>query len=440
LRNFLSWLRGTWVGTHLPIDKNIIFHKGIAWVIMILTSIHVFSHFVNYKNISELGTPQLAQLQIQQSSTFGLAYGTLPGITGNIVCICMIFMYSSAIEEVRRPMFEGFWITHHLFIVYYACISIHGAAGILEPPTFWIWVAGPGVFYMIERIIRLARGSQKTIVKQAIAHPSKVLELRMKKPTFVYKPGQYIFLACPYIGDLEWHPFTISSSPDEDFLSVHIRIVGDWTGDLWTEMNPEKKLGVVQEDLVNARNGNPILLVDGPFGAASEDVFNFEYVILFAAGIGVTPFASILKSIKYKVQTEGDERFKKAHFYWSNRDSSAFEWFIGLLRDLDDCDFLDFNLYLTAALNPDQVREISHQAKEGGGGNPDPLTGLKKHTNYKRPNIKAIIAEKAQEYTGQTVGVFFCGPPVISKQLAESCRIVTDTHTKTKFIFHKENF
>jgi len=65
---------------------------------------------------------------------------------------------------------------------------------------------------------------------------------------------------------------------------------------------------------------------------------------------------------------------------------------------------------------------------------------LKKHTNYKRPNIKAIISEKAQEYQGKTVGVFFCGPPVISKQLAESCRKVTDTTTKTKFIFHKENF
>lgn len=40
--------------------------------------------------------------------------------------------------------------------------------------------------------------------------------------------------------------------------------------------------------------------VDGPFGTASEDVFKYEVSMLVGAGIGVTPFASILKSIWYK--------------------------------------------------------------------------------------------------------------------------------------------
>ena len=37
--------------------------------------------------------------------------------------------------------------------------------------------------------------------------------------------------------------------------------------------------------------------VDGPFGTASEDVFDYEVDILVAAGIGVTPFASVLKDV-----------------------------------------------------------------------------------------------------------------------------------------------
>jgi len=37
--------------------------------------------------------------------------------------------------------------------------------------------------------------------------------------------------------------------------------------------------------------------VDGPFGTASEDVLQFEVSLLVGAGIGVTPFASILKHI-----------------------------------------------------------------------------------------------------------------------------------------------
>lgn len=42
------------------------------------------------------------------------------------------------------------------------------------------------------------------------------------------------------------------------------------------------------------------MAVDGPFGTASEDVFQYDVVMLVGAGIGVTPFASILKSVWYK--------------------------------------------------------------------------------------------------------------------------------------------
>ena len=35
----------------------------------------------------------------------------------------------------------------------------------------------------------------------------------------------------------------------------------------------------------------PCVMVDGPFGSASEDFLKFETVLLIGAGIGVTPFA-----------------------------------------------------------------------------------------------------------------------------------------------------
>lgn len=61
----------------------------------------------------------------------------------------------------------------------------------------------------------------------------------------------------------------------------------------------------------------PRLAIDGPFGTASEDVFRYEVVMLVGAGIGVTPFASILKSVWYKrIQNNQDVFTKKVddHF------------------------------------------------------------------------------------------------------------------------------
>lgn len=64
---------------------------------------------------------------------------------------------------------------------------------------------------------------------QVIMHPSRVLEIQMCKAGFSMEIGQYVFLNCPAISYLEWHPFTLTSAPEEEFFSVHIRVAGDWT-------------------------------------------------------------------------------------------------------------------------------------------------------------------------------------------------------------------
>lgn len=42
------------------------------------------------------------------------------------------------------------------------------------------------------------------------------------------------------------------------------------------------------------------MYVDGPFGEGHQDWYKFPVAVLVGGGIGVTPFASILKDIVYK--------------------------------------------------------------------------------------------------------------------------------------------
>lgn len=68
---------------------------------------------------------------------------------------------------------------------------------------------------------------------QVAIYPGNVLTLQMSKPaTFRYKSGQYMFIQCPAVSPFEWHPFSITSAPGDDYLSVHIRQLGDWTREL----------------------------------------------------------------------------------------------------------------------------------------------------------------------------------------------------------------
>ena len=74
-----------------------------------------------------------------------------------------------------------------------------------------------------------------------VIHPFKTIELQMMKKGFKMEVGQYIFVKCPAVSKLEWHPFTLTSAPEEDYFSIHVRIVGDWTEGLFNACGCDKQ-------------------------------------------------------------------------------------------------------------------------------------------------------------------------------------------------------
>lgn len=63
-----------------------------------------------------------------------------------------------------------------------------------------------------------------------------------------------------------------------------MRIVGDWTDKVYHFLNPNHQIGLVQKNLSTDKKGRPIFLIDGPFGAASQEVhlslFVGEFIVL----------------------------------------------------------------------------------------------------------------------------------------------------------------
>ena len=355
-RTLISLARQTPLNGIIQFDKNITFHKVLAWAIVFFTWVHTIAHWNNFAQLA-------AKNNLGFVGFLEANFVTGPGWSGYVMLFALMAMVATSIEKPRRANFERFWYTHHLFIVFFLFWSLHGAFCLIPADSqpfcfgdgafyeYWMW---SGYVYLLERVAREVRGRHKTYVSKVIQHPSNVCEIQIKKDRTKTRAGQYIFLCCPEISLFQYHPFTLTSAPEEDYISVHVRCGGNFTRalarTLGCEFDKGDKAGGGSALVgVNSREGGdgldptinrvlPRVYVDGPFGSASEDVFKYEVAVLCGAGIGVTPFASILKSVWYRMNYPDPtrrSRLRKVYFIWVVRDFGSLEWFKSLLMAIE---------------------------------------------------------------------------------------------------------
>ncbi|XP_026735659.1 NADPH oxidase 5 isoform X2 [Trichoplusia ni] len=232
------------------------------------------------------------------------------------------------------------------------------------------------------------------------------------------------------------------------------------------ESQPEKidenDGSVVTDEFENYPVGKPLeIYLDGPYGAASSHIFVAQHAALVAAGIGVTPFASILQAVMYRYWSARRDcpscghswaadmptqnmNLKKVDFFWINREQRSFEWFVSLLSQLEIEQaelggamerFLEMHMYITSALQKSDMKAVGLQLaldllheKEKR----DLITGLKTRTNAGRPNWDKVFKQLQEQNKGK-VTVFYCGPPQLAKILRVKC-------DQFGFAFRKEVF
>ncbi|KAJ6651232.1 hypothetical protein lerEdw1_021170 [Lerista edwardsae] len=529
LRRCLTWLRATWVARVLPLDQNVVLHQLVGYMTAALAAIHTGAHLVNFMRMSQAqGSFRFWEFLLTTRPGIGWIYGTA-SITGlllqllvslMLVCSSAFVRQSGHFEPDALPFhWQVFYWTHLSYIFIWTLLVIHG-------PNFWKWFVAPGFLFLSEKLLgaALSRFGALYIVEINLL-PSKVTHLVIKRPPFFhYKPGDYVYLNIPAIAKYEWHPFTISSAPEQPgTLWLHVRSLGQWTNRLYEHFcqnrdlpdpRPEcldrrlgKKKGsqkgmqrylAASPDLddivatnedemvevlscvplgrpgwetgsismssgqegVDAQSRGNQCYLDGPYGTPTRRIFTSEHAVLIGAGIGITPFASILQSImcRYRMRKQASDRqsyawgdslknedmkLQKVDFIWINRDQTSFEWFVSLLTQLEisqaDEDpgdrFLEMHLYMTSALSRNDMKAIGLQmaldllAKKEKR---DSITGLKTRTQPGRPDWNKLFQKLAEENKGK-VHVFFCGSPALAKVIKAQCE-------QFNFRFFKEHF
>jgi predicted ferric reductase len=111
-----------------------------------------------------------------------------------------------------------------------------------------------------------------------------------------YNPGQFMIVQLFRDGTTSApHPFTLSSSPTGERLSISVKSVGDFTS------------------TIGRTKTTDMAYIDMPYGVFSFLNFDAEDLVLIAGGIGITPFMSMLRYIH-------DKKLKKnVLLLWGNK-------------------------------------------------------------------------------------------------------------------------
>ncbi len=110
------------------------------------------------------------------------------------------------------------------------------------------------------------------------------------------RPGQFVFLRIrKKHGWSEPHPFSIVSVPDAETVCLSVKRGGSFTS----------AVHVLQPD--------DAVLISGPYGVFCEDALSQERLCLIAGGVGITPFLSLLRTIR------GMEKKPQICLTWSVR-------------------------------------------------------------------------------------------------------------------------
>ena len=291
------------------------------------------------------------------------------------------------------------------------------------------WLLVPRLVYLYNIIVNRNKNRQLVQIESLKILPEENISLSFVKPNnFNYKYGDYVYINCPWISNLEWYPFSIISPSNDENVVMNIKANTRWPNKVYKETL--KMYSDINSKELSIR-------IDGPYGSISDSITNNENIIIVGAGNGVSKFASILQDLAIRNKNRQEKiNVKNLYFIWLSEDNYYFEWFKKLLFDLQntyDLDIFKYHIYFvdkTASMLPKNMMYISKDIYKNGldvnlitHSNDDISTGA--------PDWCSKLSSIKAEFGEEDIYLFYSGPKKYKKEIKLGC-------TKEKILFSEQ--
>ncbi|TMW58841.1 hypothetical protein Poli38472_006986 [Pythium oligandrum] len=336
--------------------NGIKYHRWLGVVTVVTAFLHCLGYYWSWIRQKTWREEALPCFDCPLSDRKGRAVWI--NVFGELALLLFLIIGFTSVPYIRRKFYNLFYYAHQLFILAIVFSVLHWG------PIVW-WIFPTFLVYCYRRVISTSHAFSPVQVKELTALDNDIVKITLHRSTQTdghFHVGQFLYINVPALSKLQWHAFTIASSPHANptTLTLYIKSLGDWTRDLVTYANDCK-----QQDVL------PTVYVDGYYGSSLGMYEEYSTLCLIGGGIGATPMFAILEDLVSKLSSgRGSSLRQRVVFVFSFRELSLLEELHPLLLRVKELDpheqHFKLHFYLTRPVGDDVLsKSLDHERLQG---------------------------------------------------------------------------
>ena len=273
------------------------------------------------------------------STVFGGGTDFAPGNAGAVfflrIIVVTMMLVSLVASELVLPIFGGLgWQPTAAFEIFrythVACMTVIVVGALYSRYEVFYPAAPTWAWYALDVIWLRLTGhyvADAAQIEYFSATGSAAFKLRLPKAmqrrwgrraTFAHRAAQVVYVKVPDVSSHEWHPFSIASAPQDEFLELIVKCQGP---NSWTRRVPAS-----YEAVHRAKRPWTVEIL-GPVGSAFGDLRHETNVLVIGAGAGLPSSLSVLKQVAHDMLVPAaSRRLERLTFVWVTRSVEDLLW------------------------------------------------------------------------------------------------------------------
>ncbi|KAI8818116.1 ferric reductase like transmembrane component-domain-containing protein [Fimicolochytrium jonesii] len=389
-------------------EKSIRVHRFMGYFLVLAVAMHTILYVVytaQYRTREDLLSVLFYGSQKSATHDHPLGWGEGNWMTtmGTYSTLILAPVFFTSLPPVRRAFFNLFYYSHFLVFPSMLFAWLHAAS------DFYYMIPGLGL-YFVDLFLRLGRFVRPVDIRHVTREPTGHVRVDFAWPTEVFgacKPGQWVFVNCPAVSKLEWHPYSMAQAPGSETATIMFRPKEGKTKEFENAL-AARLFGASDVEHGGAKIASPNVTfrIDGPFGTPLEAMERCAAVLCFVGGTGLAPGMGVARgALKAGVPS--------VKLFWSSREEGSER--VSLVEELNQ-EGADVHLYHTGAttINTDMIQTNIASAETAQDAKADVVHSTPLPLPHQGRMVFSDLLESHVAPSGRTL-VFLCGSDVFRR-------------------------